>query len=168
MIPILRFVHIVFGAFWVGSVLFATFVLMPAIRAAGPSGAIIMRELAQRKLHVLMMVSSILTVGAGIWLMIILTGGAPGVWMQSTTGRTFATGGAFAILAVIVGMAVNGPTAARMGVIGAAVSKRGGPPTAEEAAELERLQSRIGASSIVVSVLLLLATGAMAVARYLH
>jgi drug/metabolite transporter superfamily protein YnfA len=167
MIPILRLIHIVFGVFWVGSVLFATFVLMPSIRAAGPAGVAMMKELGRRKLHVFMMVSAILTVGAGIWLMIILSGGAPGVWMRSTTGRTYAMGGGFAILALIVGMVVNGPSANRMGAIGAAVARRGGPPTGEEAAELERLQSRMGIASMVVAVLLLLATGAMAVARYL-
>lgn len=167
MLPILRLIHIVFGVFWVGSVLFATFVLMPSVRAAGPSGMVIMKELGRRKLHVFIMVSAILTVGAGIWLMIILSGGAPGVWMRTSAGRTFGIGGGFAILAFIFGMLVNAPTAARMSAIGAAVAQRGGPPTAEEAAELQRLQSRMGMASVVVAVLLLLSTAAMAVARYL-
>ena len=165
MVPILRLVHIVFGVFWVGSVLFATFLLMPSIRRSGPAGMAVMKDLG-RRVSLFMMVSAILTIGAGIWLMMIFSGGAPQVWMRSTPGRTFGIGGGLAILALIVGMVVNAPAANRMSAIGATVAKRGGPPTAEEAAELERLQSRLGVASVAVALLLLLATAAMAVARY--
>jgi len=163
----LRLVHIIFGVFWVGSVLFATVMLMPSIRAVGPSGAAIMSELVRRRMPLIMMGSAILTIGSGIWLMSILSGGAPGVWMHSSAGRAFATGGGIAILALVLGMAINAPTAGRMSAIGAAVAKRGGPPTADETMELRRLQSRMAVASVVVAVLLLAATGAMAVARYL-
>jgi uncharacterized membrane protein len=167
MILILRLIHIVFGVFWVGSVLFATVMLMPSIRAAGPSGVAIMNELGRRRMPLIMMGAAILTVGSGIWLMIILSGGAPGVWMHSSTGRAFGMGGALAILSLILGMAINAPTARRMSAIGAAVGKRGGPPTAEEATELQGLQARMTNASLVVAALLLVATRAMAVARYL-
>jgi hypothetical protein len=53
-----------------------------------------------------------------------------------------------------------------MGAISQGVAQRGGPPTPEEAAELQRLQRRMGVAGKVVAVLLLLATTAMAVARY--
>ena len=167
MILMLRLVHIIAGVFWVGSVLFATVMLMPSIRAVGPSGAAIMNELVRRRMPLIMMGSAILTIGAGIWLMMILSGGAPGVWMQSSTGRAFGIGGGLAILALVLGMAVNAPTAGRMSAIGAAAAKRGGPPTADEVAELQRLQSRMANASIVVAILLLVATGVMAIARYL-
>ena len=167
LIPILRLVHIVFGVFWVGSVLFATVMLMPSIRAIGPPGAAIMNELVRRRMPLVMMGAATLTVVSGIWLMIILSGLAPGVWMQSTTGQTFAMGGGLAILALVLGMAINAPTARRMSAIGEAVAKRGGPPAAEEVAELRRLQSRMANASVAVAIMLLVATGAMAVARYL-
>jgi hypothetical protein len=114
-----------------------------------------------------MMGSAFLTVGAGIWLMTILSGGDFGTWMRSGMGRTLGVGGGLAILTLIFGMAVNAPIGNRMSAIGAAVAKRGGPPTADEAAELQRLQSRMAVASVVVAVLLLVSTGAMAVARYL-
>jgi uncharacterized membrane protein len=165
MIPILRLIHIVFGVFWVGSVLFVTFILMPSMRAAGPSGMAMMKEFG-RRVPMIMMVSSLFTVGAGVWLMVLFTTGAPG-WMQSSTGRTFAIGGALAILAVILGMVINAPAAKRMSAIGAAIEQRGSPPTAEEAQQIRHLQSRLGTAGVAVAVLLLLATAAMAVARYL-
>src|SRR5262245_5950597 len=166
MILILRLVHIVSGVFWVGSVLFATVILVPSVRAAGPAGVAIMKELGQRRMPLFMMGAAILTLGSGIWLMTIVSGGDVRAWMQLPAGRVFGIGGALAILALILGMAINSPTARRMGAIGAAVAKRGGPPEANEAAELQRLQARMTTASVLVAVLLLLATGAMAVARY--
>jgi hypothetical protein len=167
MLPILRFVHVVFGIFWVGSVLFVTFVLMPTLKGAGPAGIAVMKDLGKR-MSMIMIVAAVLTLGAGIWLMMILSGGAPGVWMQSTTGRTFIIGGALAILAFLIGISINAPAGSRMSAIGAAIAKRGGPPTPEEAAQLQRLQSRLGTFGVVVALLLLGAAAAMAVARYLH
>ena len=167
MFTILRLIHIVFGVFWVGSVLFTTVVLMPSMRAAGPSGVTVMKELGRRRLPLIMMGSAILTVGAGIWLMIILASDNPGVWMRSSAGRAFSMGGGLAILALVLGMVINAPAARRMSAIGEAVDKRGGPATAEETRQLQKLQSRLAIASVIVTVLLLLSTGAMAVARYL-
>jgi len=62
---------------------------------------------------------------------------------------------------------VNMPAARRMGAIGQGVAKRGGPPTAEESAELQRIQKRLATGTVVVTVLIGLATAAMAVARYI-
>ena len=167
MIFVLRLVHIIFGVFWVGSVLFVTFLLMPSLRAVGPSAGAVMNQLSQaRKMPMIMMLSAALTIVAGIWLMMIDSAGAPGGWMKSGTGRTYGIGAALAILTLVLGMAINAPTARRMGAIAAAAAKRAGPPSADEARELARLQARMATGSIIVSVLLLLATAAMAVARY--
>ena len=86
--------------------------------------------------------------------------------MRSGTGQTFSIGGGLAIVAFIVGMAVNLPASKRLGAIGAAVAARGGPPTPEEASELQRLQARMGIASHIVALLLILTTAAMALARY--
>jgi hypothetical protein len=113
-----------------------------------------------------MMAVTILNIVSGVWLMMIASAGAPGAWMKSGPGHTYSLGGGLAIIAAIVGMAVNSPAGRRIGTISAAAAKRGGPPTAEEAAELQRLQGRLATSTQVVAVLVLLATAAMAVARY--
>jgi hypothetical protein len=81
-------------------------------------------------------------------------------------GRTLGIGGGLAILALLLGMAVGVPANAKMARISAAARQRGGPPTAEEAAELERLQARSALTAMGASALLFLATAAMAVARY--
>ena len=166
MIYVLRVLHILSGAFWYGAVIFMARFLVPSLRAAGPAAGPIMAQLNQRKLSMGMMGAAIVNLVSGIWLMSIVSGGSPGVWMRSGMGRTFGLGGALAILAMLTGMIVNAPATKRMGAIGATVAKRGGPPTPDELAELERLQRRNGIAAGLVATLLTLAVAAMAVARY--
>jgi len=167
MIFVLRLLHILSGLFWVGAVLFNSLILLPSIRAAGPAGGAVMAQLGRRRMPVIMMANAVVTVISGIWLMTIVSAGDLGAWMRSGPGRTFALGGAIAILTLVGGMIVNLPTASRMGAINQAVLQRGGAPTPDEAAALARLQARLAVATQVVAVLLVLATAAMAVARYL-
>ena len=88
----------------------------------------------------------------------------PGLWTVALMIYVIIV--ALAIVAVILGMVVGMPANAKMARISAAAKKRGEPPTAEEAAELERLQARSSLLAMIASALLFLATGAMAVARY--
>lgn len=166
MIYLLRILHILTGAFWYGAVVFNARFLIPSVRAAGPAGGAIMAQLNQRRMSVAMMAAAIVNVATGIWLMIVVPGGATGAWMRSGMGRTIGIGAAFAILALIVGMILAPPAVRRLGMIAAAAAKRGGPAPAEEAAEVVRLQKRLDAASTIVMTLLTLALAAMAVARY--
>jgi hypothetical protein len=123
-------------------------------------------ELGKRRIPAAMMGAALVNVSSGIWLLMIDSGSAPGVWMQSGMGRTIGIGGGLAILAVILGMAFVMPANIRMARISAAAQKRGGPPIAEEVLQLERLQARSSLTAGIATGLLFLATTAMAVARY--
>ena len=166
MIYVLRLLHILSGAFWYGTVIFGARFLMPSLRGAGPAAGPVMAQLNQRKMPIAMMGAGIVNIGSGIWLMYLASGGDVGSWMRSGMGQTFAIGGALGILAMVIGMIMSPPAAKRLGEIGAAVAKRGGPPLPEEAAETARLQNRLGLSTIITATLLTLAVAAMAVARY--
>src|SRR5262245_31598271 len=139
---------------------------MPTLKAAGPAAGPVLAELGKQRIPAAMMGASLVNVASGIWMMMIVSGGAPSAWMQTPMGRTLGIGAVFAILAVILGMALVMPANVKLGRIAAAAKQRGGPPTAEEAAQLERLQARSALATTLVSVLLFLATTAMAVARY--
>ena len=167
MIYVLRLVHIISGVFWVGSVMFTSVLLAPTLRALGPGAGPVMNQLVKvRKLPIVMMVSAILTMGAGIWLFLIDMSLSDGAFMRTSSGMTYGIGAVFAVLAFALGMAVNLPTSKRIAAVGAAAAARGGPPTPEEQAELQRLQGRMSTASQIVMILLILATGAMAIARY--
>jgi uncharacterized membrane protein len=166
MIYALRLLHILSGAFWFGAVMFSVRLLMPSLRAAGPAAGPIMAQLNQRKMSTVFMGAAILNLVSGIWLIFISSGGAPGEWLKAGMGRTIGVGAVCAILAMILGAIVNPPAVKRMGQIAAVAAKRGGPPSPEEAAEIQRLQMRMSRANAFVAILLTLAVSAMAVARY--
>jgi uncharacterized membrane protein len=166
-IHLLRVVHILVGAFWVGAVLFMAVFLMPSVRAAGPAGGAVMQQLVQRRrLPRWLMTASILTIVSGLGLYGVDSSGFRSAWLGSGPGRVFGLGGILAILAAVIGMAVNFPTARRLTALAARVQSSGRPPAPDEAAEMQRLQSRLGLATAVAAALLVLATLAMAVARY--
>jgi len=167
MIQVLRLLHILSGAFWFGAVIFTARFLMPSLAASGPAAGPVMAQIVKRGISQAMMGAAIVNVLAGVWLMYLVSAGDVGAWMKTGTGRTLSLGATFAILSMIVGMAMNTPAGKRIGVITAAAGKRGGPLTPEEAAEMTRLQGRIRTGTTIVAVLLTLALAAMAVGRYM-
>jgi hypothetical protein len=167
MIYLLRLLHILSGAFWFGALIFSVRFLMPSLRAIGPAAGPVMAQLNQRRMSAAFMGAAFVNLGSGIWLMFIISGGAPGEWMKTGMGRTIGVGAACAILAMIIGMIVNPPAVKRMGQIASAAAQRGGPPSPEETAEVQRLQKRMGSANVLVTILLTLAVSAMAVARYM-
>ena len=166
MLVALRLLHILSGAFWFGVVIFTARFLMPSVTAAGPAGGAVMAQLMKRGLSQVIMAAAIVNVLAGVWLMYLVSGGDFGTWMKTNMGRTLSLGATFAILAFVAGMVMNAPAGTRLGVIGTAIARRGGPPTPEEAAEMGRLQGRIRSGTVIVAALLTLAVAAMAVGRY--
>lgn len=166
MIHVLRLLHIFSGAFWFGTMIFNARFLMPALGAVGPAAGPVMAELIQRKMPVAMMGAAIVNVVSGVWMIYVVSGGDVGAWMHLSSSRTFAAGGVFAILAFVIGMITNAPAAKRLGAIAAGAVKRGGPPTPDEAAEIGRLQGRIKSGTLIVTIFLVVAVAAMAVARY--
>ena len=104
------------GVFWVGAVLFIAAFLVPSVRAAGPAGGAIMRQLVEvRKLPLWLMGASVLTILSGIGLYWVDSAGFQSAWLGSGPGRTFGLGGVLALAAAVLGMAVNAPTARRTG-----------------------------------------------------
>lgn len=166
MIFLFRLIHILAGAFWVGAALFTAWFLMPSVRALGPAGGPIMQQIGQvRRVPLYIMGAMILTILSGIALYWRDSNGFNGAWMRSGTGTVFAAGGVLGIVVAALGMAVITPAAKRMGELAGSMHG-GGPPSPDQKAEMESLQRRMTTTTKIASVLLLLATAAMAVARY--
>ena len=163
----LRILHIVVGVFWVGTVVFMAAFLMPSLRAAGPAGgAVIQQLMGVRRLPLWIMGGMALTLLSGLGLYWRDSAGFQSAWLASGAGRVFGLGGAVAIAASILGMAVNMPTGRRLTEISGRLQAAGRPPTPEEQATLAALQARLGRASVVAAVLLITATLLMAIARY--
>jgi uncharacterized membrane protein len=167
LMALLRIVHIVAGVFWVGSAIFVASMLLPTLQAVGPSAGLVMEHLVQvRRLPLRMMVAMVLVILSGIALYWKDSAGFQSVWMRSAPGSVFGLGAILGIAGGVLGMAMSAPAGRRLAELGAAIKARGGPPVAEESAEIQRLQARLRRSARLVAVLLVLATIAMAVARY--
>ena len=160
---VLRLLHIVTGAIWVGAVVFTAFFLMPTIAAAGPGGGAFMREFGKRKIPQFMMGLMATTVLSGVGLMGVIAAQTDGAWFSSPMGRVISLGAAIALIASVYGAVVNRPIGMRMQQLGAQIQ---GQPTPEQAAEMQALQAKLRQASQLVAVMLLLAVAAMAVGRY--
>jgi uncharacterized membrane protein len=164
---VLRLLHIVLGVFWVGAVVFIAFFLIPSIRATGAAGGAVMQRLTSRQMHLWLMGASVITVLSGIGLYWHDSAGfSSTAWLGSGPGRTFGLGAVLALVAIVIGMAVNARAARQLGDLAARVQAGGRPPSADEAATMQRLQDRLAKGGVLAAILLLLATAAMAAARY--
>ena len=165
---LLRILHILGGVIWVGSVVFTTVFLLPAARAIGPAAGPFMRELTVvRKLPIYLMLIAFVTVLSGATLAYRDMGDLGMRWFEQGSGRFFGFGAILAVAGLVLGMAVNAPTAKQIGLLSAQLAKEGRAPTAEEGARMGALQNRLYTASRIIMVLLLLATASMAFARYM-
>ena len=164
---LLRLLHVVLGVFWAGAVLFIAVLLMPSVRAAGPAGGAIMRQLVEvRRMSLWLMGAALLTILSGIGLYWVDSAGFRSAWLGSGPGRVFGLGGVLALAGAVVGMGVSSPAGRRLARVAGVSQAERRAPTPEEAAEIARLQNRLQRATQVTAVLVLLATLAMAVARY--
>jgi len=164
---LLRLVHILAGIFWVGAIFLIAGFLLPTIRATGREGGRFIQHLMQqRRLPIFLAIAMLLTVLSGFTLYGRLVSATHGAWAGTPPGIAYGVGGLASILGALVGMLVSGSAARRMAAIGQRAAQEGGP-SAEQQAEIGRLQGRMLLGSRLVAGFLAVAAGAMAVARYL-
>jgi uncharacterized membrane protein len=166
-ILVLRLLHVVGGIFWVGATLLQGLFLFPALMESGPAAGAVMAGLQKRKLMSILPVVAILTILSGARLMMIGSASSGGAYFQSNMGRTLTLGAAAGIIALAIGMMVGRPSAMRAGQLNARMAKASDAERSTLAAELAAITRRAGVASKTVTVLLLIAASAMAVARYL-
>ena len=163
-----RALHVVAGTIWAGGAVLITLYILPAARAAGPAGSVVLRELtAVRRLPEVLLGLAVVTIISGIYLLGVASGGFQSVWLYSGPGVGYLLGGAAALAAFAIGSAINIPTARRIGVLATRVQSSGAPPTPEQEKLLRRLSLRLLQGTRAVAALVAIATTLMALARYL-
>lgn|SRR5690242_13802144 len=163
LMVILRFVHIVLGILWVGSVFAITVILVPGMQQLGLPLDPVMRTLQHRKFSQIMMSFGGLTVLAGLSMMFVLSRGHEAEYFSSPMGRTLSLGGLCAILALVLGGAVSRPALEKAAKLRAEIGSNAADP---RMAEVAALQKRLVVTSKAVIALLLIAISCMAIARY--
>ena len=165
---VLRLLHVVLGAIWVGAAFVVAFFLFPSIRSSGPAGGAVMRQIAGvRKMPVYLTIIGWVTVLSGLTMYLRDSLGANSAWGRSPAGITYGVGGTLAIVAIMLGTFWNRPTADKMTALGAKLQSAGTPPPADLVSEMTRVQDTFSKASKIVSVLVLGAAAAMSIARYL-
>lgn len=167
MIILARLLHIVFGVLWVGFMVFMTFFLGPALGDTGPDGAKVMGALQKRGLLTAVPIFAITAMLSGLWLIWKMSGGFEHTWFASRMGMSLSTGALLAIIAFIVGMTVTRPAMMKAMALGQQAASATPAERESLMAEAGRMRQRGTQWGRVVAVLLLLATAAMGVARYL-
>lgn len=167
MMHLLRTLHILGGVVWTGTMVFLAFFLLPSARTIGPAAGPLIGHLMQvRKLPIYMLALGLITVLSGYWMYwhnAVIYGSS---WLASGQGKVFGIGAVLATISWLLGFFVSRPTAKRMGLLAAQIAAAATPPSPALQAELGALQMRMGKVSVLIAVLLITATIAMAVARY--
>jgi uncharacterized membrane protein len=164
---ILRLVHILGGIFWVGSALFTTFFLIPALGTIGPAAGQVMGALQKRRFMTVMPIVTLLTILSGVRLMWISSAGFSGAYFTTAGGRTYASGGLAAILSFLLGIIVIRPAMTNAARLGAALAAAADDAArAALSAQTQALRQRGALASAVATVLIIVAAVAMAIARY--
>jgi hypothetical protein len=139
--PLVVLIHVALGVFWAGGAMTVGFFVVPAVLEAGPSGGAVMSGIVKRKLPSVMIAVGTVVVLTGVRLfMVRWTSG----FIASKEGIVLSLGGLLAIGALVIGAFVQRPVANRIGLLAAQVAASGGPPSPEQARELEALRTRLG------------------------
>jgi hypothetical protein len=101
--------------------------------------------------------SGVVTVLAGLWLWAIRMPS-----LDRWQGWALAVGALSAVVALVIGIGWQRPTAKKVQVLGAAIAASGSPPTPEQGVEMGRLQARMAGYGSTLAYLLALALAGMA------
>jgi uncharacterized membrane protein len=161
---IVRLIHVVFGVFWVGSVLFTVLILKPRLARLGPAfekpvmGAIMPRVVPA------MFASAFIVFISGSIITFNMRAGDLGSLLTTGWGLMIFVGILATIGAMSVGLGGLTPTGIRMARISDQLN--GQPPNAAQAATLARLGRRMDRLERVDFVLVLIALATMPLARF--
>ena len=168
LFELLRFTHIMAGVFWTGSIVLLAFFLEPVVRAAGPEGGRFMQALMSgRRLAMYLTIAAWLTVLAGIPVYWRISAHLNENWITSDPGLAYTFGVVVAIAEAFLGTFVNARLSMQVGSLGAQMQAAGGPPPADLVARMGALQARLRTAARLGAAMLIAATAAMAMARYL-
>lgn len=143
-ILVLRLIHIALGTFWVGAVFTNVLFLAPAATALGPDGGRFQFQLLRhQRFATMILASAAASVLAGVVLLWTTTNGLDPELALAPSRLGFTVGGVIGILTFAFGSIYVYPRTRRIVATMAAVMAAGGPPSAEEQAELGRLRGEL-------------------------
>jgi hypothetical protein len=166
VILLLRVAHVSGAVLWVGSGIFLFLHVLPTARVTQAAGQKFMEALGPRVSPFMNSVATTTIFSGALLYLRFFVGGVDWIW-RTGAGIGFTVGALAGISSSVIGVAILGPTQARIGALGAAMSSAGTSPKPEQVAEMNRLQMRQANVFRLDMLMLVLAMLAMATARYL-
>jgi uncharacterized membrane protein len=164
----LRVIHILGGIFWVGSLLYTTFFLVPVVRSSPAVAGPVMAGLQKRRVFIILPVVALLTILSGVRLLWIVSAGFDDSYLSTSTGRAFSVGAGAAIVAFLLWVLVSRPGFVKVVKLGASLAAATDEATRQPLmAEIQRINKRVATANAIVAVLLILTAVLMSTARYL-
>jgi hypothetical protein len=162
-----RIVHVGFGVFWAGTMIFNAIFLFPAMRDAGPGGAAVATGLIKRKMTNALPLAAALTILSGFFLYWRLGRLSAGAFGGSRAGMTYGIGALAALVAAILGTSMMRPWMMRAGRLAQFAASAAPAERDKMLAEAQGLRAKVGKVGVIVAWLLGAAVVTMAVARYM-
>jgi len=166
---VFRIVHVLAAIAWGGAVFLFVLYIQPSVAAIAPAGAPFMAELLgkRRVVDVLIGLGSTTVIGGLFlywhdWHLYASFGD----WIGTNFGAALTVGAVAAILALAIGIFGTRPNVMRLLAMGRQAAEAGGP-SPQQAAEIARTLSRLKVLARASFGLIVLASLAMATARYL-
>jgi len=156
---ILRAVHILTAALWLGAAALLTLYIMPSIRSAGAAGGSVVAESMRRGLGAFMASVAGTTILSGAWLYWIRYQMLGASGMHSTGGIVLTLGALAGFVAMMIGGAVLGRISRELGELA------GAPANETTQARIAALHRRGAAASKVTLTLLIVALLLMVFSR---
>jgi uncharacterized membrane protein len=165
---VLRLIHVLGGAFWLGAAVTMFLFLQPTAQATAPEGQRFMLHLLRnRRFSEVVLVAASLTGAAGAILFWRDTNGLDLDLMFQPGSLGFTVGGVAGGIALLLFLFVGYPAGRRLIEIGSRLERDRRPPNEDEQRILATAQQLLSRVGVTVLVLLILAAAAMATARYL-
>jgi uncharacterized membrane protein len=164
----LRLIHILSAITWVGSGIFTSFFLIPALSSSPAIIGEVVAGLQRRRWFRTAEIAAALTILSGLRLMWIDSAGFSGSYFDTAMGKTLGNAALAAIIAAVLSFGVARPAMGRAGAIAASLaSSSDAGEKARLTQQLYRLRRRSTiATTLAVSFGILAASG-MAIARYM-
>jgi len=164
---ILRLIHVLASLGWAGgSAIFYLFV-EPTAKALEPTGMeFVQYMVTRRRFSLFMVICSTLTVLSGVLLIWQVAGGQLLTWMKTGPGLGFTLGSLAGLVVYLIGLLGVNTRAMKLSKLGAEIKATGGPPSPEQAAELQKLDKEMHTLSTIDFWLVVLSLAFMGTARY--
>ena len=166
-ILVLRLIHILSGITWVGSGIYTSFFLVPALSSSPAVMGQVMAGLQRRRFFLVLEIVAALTILSGLRLLWIDSAGFASSYFGTGPGRTFAISAVAALTAAVLSFGVGRPAMVRAGTIAASLAASADAGERDRLTpQLDRLRRRGTIASALAVGFGLLAASGMAIARY--